>query len=118
MTCRCWRSGAKGNTLRDALGDIPLRFGDALLLQGRHSKMALLRDEPALLVLEEDTGPCVLPRRAWVAIALTTAAFGLAAFNLLPIAESTFSAAVLMVLFGCVEMSDAATTPSSGARFS
>jgi di/tricarboxylate transporter len=99
-----WR---EGNTLRDALGDIPLRFGDALLLQGRRSKMELLRDEPALLVLEEDSGPNDLSRRAWVAIALTTAAFVLAAFNVLPIAESAFAAAVLMILFGCVDMNDA-----------
>jgi len=99
-----WR---EGNTLRDALGDIPLRFGDALLLQGRRSKMELLRDEPALLVLEEDTGPNDLSRRAWIAIALTAAAFVLAAFNVLPIAESAFAAAVFMVLFGCVDMNDA-----------
>src|SRR5258708_32088194 len=70
-----WRAG---QTLRDALGDIPLRFGDALLLQGRRSKMDLLRDEPALLVLEEDTGPNDLSRRALIAIALTAAAFVLA----------------------------------------
>jgi di/tricarboxylate transporter len=99
-----WR---EGQTLRDALGDIPLRFGDALLLQGRRAKIELLRDEPALLVLEEDIGTRDLSRRAWVAIALTTAAFLLAALNVLPIAESAFSAAVLMVLFGCLDMNDA-----------
>ena len=102
-----WR---EGQTLRDALADITLRFGDALLLQGRRSKIALLRDEPGLLVLEEDTGPVVMSRRAWLAIALTTAAFALAAFNVLPIAESAFSAAVLMILFGCVEMGAAYQT--------
>ncbi len=99
-----WR---EGNTLREALADIPLRFGDALLLQGRRAKIDLLRDEPGLLVLEEDSGPNELPRRAWVAIILTTVAFGLAAFNVLPIAQSAFSAAVLMVLLGCVDMNDA-----------
>jgi di/tricarboxylate transporter len=99
-----WR---EGNTLRDALADIPLRFGDALLLQGRRSKIALLRDEPGLLVLEEDTGPFVLPRRAWVAVGLTAAALALAAFNVLPIAEAAFAAAVLMIAAGCVEMGDA-----------
>ncbi len=99
-----WR---EGNTLRDALGDIPLRFGDALLLQGQRGKIDLLRDEPALLVLEEDTGPVEMPRRAWLAVALTSLAFVLAAANVLPIAESAFSAAVLMILLGCLDMNDA-----------
>jgi di/tricarboxylate transporter len=99
-----WR---EGHTLRDALADIPLRFGDALLLQGRRSKINLLRSERGLLVLEEDTGPFVLPRRAWVAVGLATAAFVLAGLGVLPIAQATFSAAVLMILFGCLDMSDA-----------
>jgi di/tricarboxylate transporter len=99
-----WR---EGQTLREGLADILLRFGDALLLQGRRSKIDLLRDERGLLVLEEDTGPAEMPRRAWVAIALTTAAFGLAAFNVLPIAQSAFSAAVLMMVFGCIDINDA-----------
>jgi len=99
-----WR---EGQTLRDALGDIPLRFGDALLLQGRRSKIDLLRDERGLLVLEEDTGEAEMPRQAWIAVILTSAAFLLAAFNLLPIALSAFSAAVFMVLFGCLDMNDA-----------
>jgi di/tricarboxylate transporter len=99
-----WR---EGSTLRDALAYIPLRFGDALLLQGRRSKIALLRDEPGLLVLEEDTGPFVVPRRAWLALALTAAAFALAAFNVLPIAESAFAAAVLMIALGCLDMGHA-----------
>ncbi len=99
-----WR---EGQTLREALGEIPLRFGDALLLQGRHSKLQLLRDEPGLLVLVEDTGPFKMPRRAALAVALTTAAVVLAAANVLPIAVATFTAAVLMILFRCVDMSDA-----------
>src|SRR5690606_35814275 len=96
-----WR---EGHTLRDALADIPLRFGDALLLQGRRSKLPLLRDEPGLLVLVEDTGPLRTPRTAAVAVALTVAAVLLTGLNVLPIGEAMFSAAVLMVLFGCLDM--------------
>jgi di/tricarboxylate transporter len=99
-----WR---EGQTLRDALADIPLRFGDALLLQGHHSKLPLLRDEPALIVLVEDTGPLRTPRQAWVAVGLTTVAVLLPALGLVPIAEATFTAAVLMVLLGCLDMNDA-----------
>jgi di/tricarboxylate transporter len=99
-----WR---EGETLREAVADVPLRFGDALLLQGRRSRLSLLRDEPGLIVLVEDTGPFRLPRHAWLAIALTTAAVLLPAAGVLPIAEATFAAAVFMVLLGCLEMNDA-----------
>jgi len=99
-----WR---EGQTLREALAEIPLRFGDALLLQGRRSKINLLRDEPGLIVLEEDTGPLRVSRRALIAVFLTTLAVVLAAANVLPIAETTFAAAVLMLLLGCLDMNDA-----------
>ncbi len=99
-----WR---EGQTLREALAEIPLRFGDALLLQGRRSKIALLRDEPGLIVLEEDTGPLRVSRRALIAVGLTTLAVVLAASNVLPLAEAAFSAAVLMLIFGCLDMNDA-----------
>jgi di/tricarboxylate transporter len=100
-----WR---EGHTLREALAEIPLRFGDALLMQGQRARIEMLRKNPNFLVLEEDTGePGRMPRRAWLAIALTTAAVVLPALGLLPIAESTFAAASLMVLFGCLNMDEA-----------
>jgi di/tricarboxylate transporter len=100
-----WR---EGNTLRDALAEIPLRFGDALLMQGQRSRIQQLRKNPNFLVLEEDVGEAgALPRRAWVAIGLTTAAVILPAVGVLPIAEAAFAAACLMVLFNCLTMDEA-----------
>ncbi|MCC7358839.1 MAG: SLC13 family permease [Anaerolineales bacterium] len=99
-----WRAG---QTVREAVAEMPLRFGDALLLQGRRSKLALLRDEPGLIVLEEDGGPLRLSRRALLALAVTAAAVGLAAANVLPLAEATFAAAVTLLLTGCLQMEEA-----------
>lgn len=99
-----WR---EGHTIRDGLADLPLRFGDALLLQGRRAKIELLRHAPEFLVLEEDVGEIESPRKATLAVALTTAAVLLPAFNLLPIAESTFAAACLMILLNCLSMDEA-----------
>lgn len=100
-----WR---EGNTLRDALAEIPLRFGDALLMQGQRSRIQQLRKNPNFLVLEEDVGEAgALPRRAWVALGLTLAAVALPAVNVLPIAEAAFAAACLMVLFRCLTMDEA-----------
>jgi di/tricarboxylate transporter len=99
-----WR---EGNTLREALADLPLRFGDALLIQGRAQKIKLLRNNPSFLILEEDVGAAPPARKAWLAVGLTTLAVLLPAFNLLPIAESTFAAACLMILFNCLSMDEA-----------
>jgi di/tricarboxylate transporter len=99
-----WR---EGETLRDALAELPLRYGDALLIQGRASKLQLLRDEPGLLVLVEDAVPMHVPRKAWLAAGFTTTGVVLAATGVLPIAEAMFSVAVLMVLTNCLTMNEA-----------
>ena len=44
-----WRAG---RPIRTNLGDLPLAFGDALLLQGPRSQMSLLRTEPDLILLD------------------------------------------------------------------
>lgn len=99
-----WREGV---TLREGLGDVPLRFGDAILLQGRQNRLALLRRDPNFLVLEEDSAEIESLSKALLAVALTTAALVLPAFNVLPIAEATFTAATLMILFRCLSMDEA-----------
>jgi len=99
-----WREAA---TIREGLVDIPLRSGDALLLQGRRSKLKLLREQSDFLVLEEDGAEIAAPRKAWLTVGLTAAALALAAFNILPVAEAAFGAAVLMVLFKCLSMEEA-----------
>ncbi len=99
-----WRENC---TLTQALAETPLRFGDALLIQGRRSRLQLLRAEKDFLVLEEDTAPVETPRRAWLALGVTAAALLLAAFEVLPIAETTFAAACLLVLLNCLTMDEA-----------
>jgi di/tricarboxylate transporter len=99
-----WREAA---TIREGLVDIPLRSGDAILLQGRRSKIKLLREQPDFLVLEEDGAEIASPRKAWLAVGLTTAALSLAALNILPVAEASFGAAVLMILCRCLSMDEA-----------
>ncbi len=99
-----WR---EGTTIREGLGDLPLRFGDALLMQGRRSKTRLLHADPDFLVLEEDTRGLESRSRAVLAVVLTTAAVTLPALNILPIAEAALTAATLMVLFNCLSMEEA-----------
>ena len=99
-----WR---EGNTIREGIGDIPLRFGDALLLQGQQERIKMLRAERGFIVLAEDVEVATPGRQAWIAGGLTVLAIVLAATRILPIAEATFSAAFLMVLSGCLTMDEA-----------
>jgi di/tricarboxylate transporter len=99
-----WR---EGTILREKLIDIPLKFGDTLLLQGRHSRINMLRSESNFLVLEEDLAPLESPYKAILTIGLTLLAVLLPAFNILPIAEAAFSVAILLVVFRCIDMDDA-----------
>ncbi|MBI3240870.1 MAG: SLC13 family permease [Chloroflexi bacterium] len=99
-----WRKGA---AIRDALGDIPLQWGDALLAQGPHHKIKIVRADPNMLVLDEDDAPLVQPRKAPLAVLIVTAALALATFEILPIAEAAFAAALALVLAGCLTMDEA-----------
>ncbi|HLF89763.1 MAG TPA: SLC13 family permease [Anaerolineales bacterium] len=99
-----WR---EGTIIREKLANIPLKFGDTLLLQGSHARINLLRKEPDFLVLEEDIAPIASPKKALLAVGLTSAAMLLPAFNVLPIAEAAFAAATFLVVFNCVDMDDA-----------
>ncbi|MBN2502619.1 MAG: SLC13 family permease [Anaerolineales bacterium] len=99
-----WR---EGKTHREGLGTMPLRFGDALLLQGSYDRIELFRDEPGLIVFKENVDMIPPGPRAWLAVGLTAAAVTLSALNILPIAEATFAAAVFMVLSGCLTMDEA-----------
>jgi len=100
-----WRGG---NAIRDALGDIPLHLGDALLVQGPHAKIRLLRTDPNVIVLDEDEGtPTLQPRKGPMAALIVVAAIALATVEILPIAEAFFTAALALVLTGCITMDEA-----------
>lgn len=99
-----WR---EGKPLREGLADIPLRFGDALLVQGSAMQMRLLRDDRDFILLEEDPDAVLQPRKAGRAVAILLMVLGIAAFGWLPVAEVSLVGAILMVLAGCLTMDDA-----------
>jgi di/tricarboxylate transporter len=100
-----WRDG---RPYRTALGNIPLRFGDTLLVQGARSNIHLLARQPDLLVLGEDQETGALrPERASVAALIMFLMIGLIAFHVTPVAIGSLLAAAVMVLTGCLTMEDA-----------
>ena len=102
-----WRAG---RPIRTNLGDLPLAFGDALLLQGPRSQMPLLHTEPDLILLNagEIERPAVTSRsKRWLAPAIMLAALILAAFNTPLVGEIMLGAALLTVLTGILTMDQA-----------
>ena len=100
-----WRGG---RPYRTALGNISLRFGDTLLLQGTHANIHTLSRKPGLLVLsdEEKTGETRI-HRAPQALLTLVLMIGLIGLKLAPVALGALLAAVLMLLLGCLTVDDA-----------
>jgi len=102
-----WRAG---RPIRTNLGDLPLAFGDALLLQGPRSQMPLLHTEPDLILLNGgELGHAAVTSRSkrWLAPAIMLAALVLAAFNTPLVGEIMLGAALLTVLTGILTMDQA-----------
>ena len=96
--------------IRAHLSDLPLQFGDALLLQGPRERIALLRTEPDLIVLDEGTPEQVTPRsrqKSWLALAIVSGTILLAAFNPLLVGEIMLGGALLAVLVRVLTMDQA-----------
>ncbi len=99
-----WR---QGRSIRTRLEELPLEYGDGLLLQGSARSIDLLRTEPGLIALAEPAPPPVMTRRGWLTTIIMFATLALAV--LLPdlIAEIMLSGALAMVLIGTLSMDQA-----------
>lgn len=99
-----WR---EGKPVQEGLADSPLRFGDALLVQGSPYQLRLLRGDRDFILLEEDPDAVLQPGKARLAAIITVMVLGIAAFGWMPVAEISLVGALLMVLAGCLSMDDA-----------
>jgi di/tricarboxylate transporter len=98
-----WREGL---AVQQDIAQIPLRFGDAMLVQGPRHEINLLRLDPNFVVLEEETnGP--LDARAPVSVAILLGSLALAAIGILPLPLAVLAGVIAMVLAGCVRMDEA-----------
>jgi di/tricarboxylate transporter len=101
-----WR---QGEVLTEKLRDIPLMFGDALLLQGPAGRVKALQDGNEFLVLQHvDYDDRNREKKAPIAAGIMLLVIGLAIFTELGIATSMVIGAVLMVLTRCLATMDEA----------
>ncbi len=89
------------------LADLPLRFGDALLVQGSAERIRVLEQESDLILLQEDPDAVLKPGKHRRALLITLLTLGVAATGILPVAIVVMVGAVLMVLSHCIGMNDA-----------
>lgn len=98
----------QGAPVRGALAELPLAFGDGLLLHGPRARIALLaaarRD---LVVLGEDLLPGDRARGAWRAALIVGLMLLLMATSLVPVVAAALLAALALVLARCLTLEEA-----------
>jgi di/tricarboxylate transporter len=101
------RAGAPGAIGREDIGDVVLRAGDVLLVQGGDEAIAQLRRRARLLVLEQ---AYELPRteRAPLALLILIAVVAAAALKFAPISIAALGGVAAMLATRCLDWEDAA----------
>jgi len=99
-----WR---RGRAYRSNLRDVDLRFGDALLLIGPHSKLQLLGREPDFIVLTETAQKELRLEKMKISILIMAAIMLPVIVGWVPIYIAAVVGAALMVLTGCLTMDEA-----------
>jgi di/tricarboxylate transporter len=98
-----WR---EGRPYRTGHSDLPLQFGDALLLQGPAEQIRILQTEPELLVLAQRAAP-VKRKKALLAALAMLVTLGLATFGPFSTGEVMLAGALGMILLGLLTMDQA-----------
>ena len=99
-----WRHGA---ALTEKLRDVPLLFGDALLLQGPQHRVRDLQQNGDFLVLEPLELEKLRRNRAPIAVGALLLAILLVVFADFHISLAMVIAAVIMILTGCLTIEEA-----------
>ena len=96
-----------GQALRSKLSQVRLRLGDALLVQGDADRLAELETQNVLAVVGAEPGERARHGRAWLAIGIFGASIAVATFELLPLAVSFMTGAMLVLATRCVTPQEA-----------
>ena len=99
-----WR---EGKPIRTDLHNLPLRFGDALLLYGKNEKLELIGAEPDLIMLTDTKTQPLRTEKAMTAVMVMAAVLLPVVFGIVPLAIAALVGIALMVLTGCLRMEEA-----------
>jgi uncharacterized protein with PhoU and TrkA domain len=96
-----WR---KGRPRRTGLQDMPLKFGDALLVYGQRQSLEAVAKDPDFLVLDQSATQTPALQKAPIAIFIMLSVLVSAISGLVPISIAAVTGASLMVLAGCLSI--------------
>jgi di/tricarboxylate transporter len=102
------RSGKKTETILKDMGDINLKVGDVILIQGKSEHIAELKKSRELLVLDS-TSDLAHSKQAPIAFFIMLGIVAVAALGILPIAISATLGVFLMFMTNCINWKDAAS---------
>ena len=97
----------QGEVITEQLRDVPLEFGDALLLQGPQRRVAQLQEGDNFLVLEPIETEQFRRNKAPIAVGALFLAIGMVIFGGMSIALAMVIAAVIMILAGALSIDEA-----------
>lgn len=89
--------------IRQRLGQVQLKFGDLLLLQGPRESFLGLQTTRELLVLEEKSVENLRLDKAKTALIIVTAVILISALNWLPITTAALAGVMAMIFTGCLK---------------
>ncbi len=99
-----WR---EGKPIRTNLHNLPLRFGDALLLYGKNEKLDLIGAEPDFIMLTDTKTQPLRTEKAMTAVMVMAAVLLPVILGIVPLAIAALVGIALMVLTGCLRMEEA-----------
>ncbi len=106
ITLALHHAGRKMEPLAGEVGDVPLKAGDVLLVQGPREQVTRLKRSGDVLVLDA-TADLPFTRKAPIAIAVMAAIVLSSAAGILPIAVSAPCGVLAMIVTGCMGWRDA-----------
>ncbi len=99
-----WR---EGRAYRTNLHNLPMRFGEALLLYGKREKLELIGSEPDFILLTDTMSQPLRTHKAFTATLVMLGILVPVLLGLIPLAIMAVIGIALMVLTGCLKMEEA-----------
>lgn len=99
-----WR---EGRSFRTNLHNIPLKFGEALLLYGKRETIQRLGKESELILLTQIPQDRIKKRKALTSVLIMSGMLTPVVLGYIPIAIAAVLAVVMMVLTSCIKMEEA-----------
>lgn len=98
-----WR---EGEAMSRELSDVPLRFGDGLLVHATRAEIGLLQDDADFLVLTQELGRPARKGKMILASSIILISLTVSIAGLLTVAEALLSGSALLVLTRCITMEE------------